>query len=366
MVTITGDRGFTRTDAAANEWAIRDDVLRLRLWGSHSSFLLSPLPTTECLVGSAAGCALRLDDPTGRVSRMHARLIRQDGKWLLRDADSTNGIRIDGARRHQIVLDPGVEIGIGGITLVAESGLSIALHGFLARLLGWGSDRIAVVDSALRTVRMAAARRHALVLCGDGDLVQIARSIHRHSIGSDESFAVCDPRRQPGGAIARSATNYTTGAAAWAAAAGGSVCVRRERLPRDFETLVEALRTPHPQAQLIVCAETMDDCERYRVAPIVIPPLASRAGELDRIMDEFIQDAITEFSVQDMRFSVRERAWVRQHASSSVPEIEKATRRLVALRASPSVSNAATRLGMATVSLTRWIDRRPLPKGIRT
>jgi hypothetical protein len=42
-------------------------------------------------------------------------------------------------------------------------------------------------------------------------------------------------------------------------------------------------------------------------------------------------------------------------------EIEKATRRVVALRVSRNLSQAAARLGMAPVSLWRWILRRKLP-----
>jgi hypothetical protein len=40
---------------------------------------------------------------------------------------------------------------------------------------------------------------------------------------------------------------------------------------------------------------------------------------------------------------------------------EKATLRLVAIRASRNMSGAAERLGMAPVSLSRWLDRRKLP-----
>jgi hypothetical protein len=47
-----------------------------------------------------------------------------------------------------------------------------------------------------------------------------------------------------------------------------------------------------------------------------------------------------------------------EHGTSSLSEIEKSTLRLVALRAAPNMSNAAARLGMAPVSLSRWIDRR--------
>jgi ActR/RegA family two-component response regulator len=51
---------------------------------------------------------------------------------------------------------------------------------------------------------------------------------------------------------------------------------------------------------------------------------------------------------------------VRQHAVTSLAEVEKATLRLVALRTSRNPSNAAARLGMASVSLSRWVDRRKL------
>ncbi|TMQ06141.1 MAG: FHA domain-containing protein, partial [Deltaproteobacteria bacterium] len=162
-------------------------------------------------VGSAPGCEIRLDDPLHQVSRLHARLVREGHKWILRDGDSKNGLRVDGARRSEIVLEPGLEIGIGGITLIAESPLSIALRGFLARLLGWGSDRAESVDHALRSVRMAAARRAALVLCGDGDLVSMAQSIHRHARGADRRFVLCDPRRPRRKATVRSAESYATG-----------------------------------------------------------------------------------------------------------------------------------------------------------
>jgi hypothetical protein len=44
-----------------------------------------------------------------------------------------------------------------------------------------------------------------------------------------------------------------------------------------------------------------------------------------------------------------------------LPDIEKATLRLVAIRESRNLSSAAARLGMAPVSLSRWIGRRKLP-----
>jgi transcriptional regulator with GAF, ATPase, and Fis domain len=99
----------------------------------------------------------------------------------------------------------------------------------------------------------------------------------------------------------------------------------------------------------------------YLAAPIQVPPLASREAELDRIIAEYAEDAIAELGTRRTGFLAIDRAWVREHAASSLPEIEKATLRLVAIRESRNLSNAAARLGMAPVSLSRWIGRRSLP-----
>jgi len=354
----------TKTDVAVNEWAIDDGVVRLREWGTDRIWVLPPPPADECTIGAAETCAVQLDDPSGRVSRVHARLGREHAKWLLRDLGSKNGVRLDGARRTEVVLEPGVEIGIGGITLIAESPRSIALREFLARLLGWRSDRTEVVDHALRSIRMAATRRFALVLCGEGDLVPMARSIHRHALGDERPFVVCDPRRRQGKATVRSAENYETGLRALAAATGGSLCVRGRRLPRDFTEVVVALRDPGSRVELVVCAHGPQDCEPFLAAPIVVPPLASRAAELDRIITEYAEDALAQLApIGGSRtgFLAVDREWVRTHSASSLPDIEKATLRLAAIRESRNLSNAAARLGMAPVSLSRWIGRRSLP-----
>jgi hypothetical protein len=351
----------TKTDVAANEWDIDDDVMRLREWGTDTIRVLPAPPVGACTVGSAEDCALRLEDPTGQLSRVHASLIHDRSRWLLRDLGSKNGVRLDGARRMEIVLEPCVEIGLGGLTLIAESSRSVELRGFLARLLGWRSDRIEVIDHALRSIRMAATRRVALVLCGDGDLVPTARSIHRHTLGTERPFIVCDPRRRRAAATVRSAENYNTGMQALAAAHGGTLCVRSRRLPRDFDDVVAALRAPSARVQLVICAGTPDDCRTRCATPIIVPSLTGRAAELDRIIDEYAQDAITELHAPRGGFLAVDRAWIREHAAASLPELEKATLRLVAIRHSRNLSNAADRLGMAPVSLSRWIGRRRLP-----
>src|SRR5262249_706043 len=145
----------TRTDVATSEWTVDDRVIRLRQWGSDLIRVLPEPPVVDWTVGAPRSCPPRLDDPSGPVSPAPPCLIYDQGRWLLRGLGSKNGMKLDGARRSEIVLEPGIEIGIGGLTLIAESSRSIALRSFLARLLGWRTDRIEVVDHALRSVRMA-------------------------------------------------------------------------------------------------------------------------------------------------------------------------------------------------------------------
>jgi transcriptional regulator of acetoin/glycerol metabolism len=83
--------------------------------------------------------------------------------------------------------------------------------------------------------------------------------------------------------------------------------------------------------------------------------------ELVRIIDEYAADAVTALGIQPNSFPSSDREWVLEHAASSLPEIEKATRRLRSIRETGNLNQAAARLGMARVSLHKWIRRRPLP-----
>lgn len=236
-----------------------------------------------------------------------------------------------------------------------------SLHAFVSRLLGWTRDE--EVDHALRSLELAASHRAHLVLCGAGDLVPIASALHRRTLGTGRPFIVCDPRRRDAPASVRSPANQENGVAALDAARGGSLCVRSSRLPRDFSTVAALVRDPGVHVQFIVCADLRSTNEVLLTVPvpITIRSLRDRVCELPRVVDEYALDAITALGEHRNCFSDHDRAWVLEYASSSLMEIEKATLRLVALRTSANMSGAAERLGMAPVSLSRWVGRRRPP-----
>jgi hypothetical protein len=233
------------------------------------------------------------------------------------------------------------------------------LRGYLGRLLGW--TKTSAIEDALRSIELATEHRAHLVLCGRGDLVPLAHGLHRRAFCAGTPFSVCDPRRSNTGVTVRLPVTHLDIAAAFDAAVAGALCTRRRRPPHEFSSLVGRPRDGN--VQYICLAE--DSLQwLVRPGPIEVPALAQRAGELPRVVDEYVFDAVVELAPTSRTLAVtdRDRQWLIEHAARmSLAEIEKATLRLVALRSSPNLSQAAARLGMAAVSLHRWMGRRRLP-----
>lgn len=72
------------------------------------------LETTTTL-GRLPSCDVTLDDPS--VSRRHARIAQQDGRWTIEDLGSTNGLRINGQPVGRAQLRDGDRLELGGVAL---------------------------------------------------------------------------------------------------------------------------------------------------------------------------------------------------------------------------------------------------------
>ena len=58
-----------------------------------------------------------------------------------------------------------------------------------------------------------------------------------------------------------------------------------------------------------------------------------------------------------------DRGWVRRHEAATLAQIEKAARRLAAIRGNGgSITRAAAQLGMSHAALSEWVARRTLPE----
>jgi hypothetical protein len=315
--------------------------------------------SSSCASGPSA--PLRIVHPSRLVSRKHARLRREGTWWRIEDLHSKNGIRQDRKQVDGFLIAPGVEIGMGRVTLIAENHALIGLRGYLARVLGWDGEALIAVESAIQAIRVAANRRQPLIIGGTEDLVAVARQIHLRTTPRGTPFVVCGERREPDVAVHVTAIEADP-AAAFACAASGTVCVRAEQLPVDFDRLMAVAHEPAVRArtQLIICASKTPPWWGINHS-LVIPPLRRRPDrDLQRIVAEYASDAAHELGAAPSRFTDAERDWVVQHEASSFADIEIATQRIVAFNDAGNPHRAAARLGLSHVALGKWLKRRGL------
>lgn len=77
-------------------------------------------PDKPFTFGRLPTCSLPIPSP--RVSRVHAEIVWQEGKPVIRDKGSQNGIQVGGQQMKERALEPGDEIVIGPFTCVYQFG----------------------------------------------------------------------------------------------------------------------------------------------------------------------------------------------------------------------------------------------------
>jgi hypothetical protein len=346
----------TTRDSVRDRWQLTDDVFRMRELATADARVLPQSAVRELSIGSAKNAWWRVQDIKERVSLKHGVLFREDGKWILRDSGSTNGISFAGHRYNRLVLEPAQEIGIGGVTIITESNLSIALHAYLSRILGW--KNILAVDLALRALRVAAMRETALVLCGE-DLVSVARSIHCKALGVDRPFVYCGPANV---GLGRSVVFTEDGTSGLAASRNGTLCLVNEKLPGDYLSVNRAFQDPDTRAMLMVCSKRT--LVIHGVHSIEIPPLSSREKDIPRIITEYAADAKVALGIEHSEFPSEYVDWIREKHAKTLEQIARSTERLVALQATSSIYAAAKIIGISGQGLHRWIGQHGMPPSL--
>jgi hypothetical protein len=107
-----GDFGHTMVYSAereARKLAPRQGAgARALLVGEDKRTVLSG---SRLLIGRSRDCDITIDDPN--VSRRHAELRNEDGRWVVSDLGSTNGVKVNGRRVERAALEPGDELVLG-------------------------------------------------------------------------------------------------------------------------------------------------------------------------------------------------------------------------------------------------------------
>ena len=202
--------------------------------------------------------------------------------------------------------------------------------------------------------------RAPLLLLGRDDMMPAAYTLHRHTLGAQRPFVVCNPRTETKRVSVRAPRSIASGVKAFWAARGGTLYLRHPFLPKDLRALMKLVRDPNAFVRLVV---GLDEHPKPIVdllgpAAVRVPMLQERQQEISRIVSEYAVDARLALGAPASSFTDTDQAWVVAHAAKSFAEIEKATLRVVALNTSKNVSAAARLLGMQAVSLGRWMSRR--------
>jgi hypothetical protein len=232
------------------------------------------------------------------------------------------------------------------------------LRDFCRRLLGLPEARSVQIDDAVEGVIRAVSRGLPIALRGSSDLVPVAYALHRRIVGEDRPFVVCDPRRREVEGSVRAPPNRRTVALAVEAAVDGSICLRSRRLPADFDRLCESVRDAAPFPTVFICLHGDDRLRDLLCRPLEIPPLAARASESYRLLQEALDEAAAALGMARLRIPRQARQGVLEGVASFA-ELEKTALRIVALASTRNPSQAAVCLGIAPVSLMRWLHRRP-------
>jgi FHA domain-containing protein len=354
------------TTSRPAEWAIDDEVIRLREWATAHVHPLADDAAEVLTVGTAASCAIRVRDRSRRVGRVHARLERGRGRWTVVDAGSEHGLFIDGTRCDRAELRPGLELSLGGaVTLLAESPRLIVLHETLERLLGWSQARRATVDDALRQIRDHDLHRAPLVLCGgpnEHDLIPIAKELHRLTLTEQQPFVVYKPHLP----VARAdgvAPTFADLATALREAQDGTLCMEHSLVSsREVIAIYAAVLPQQCRTHIVHCGNDPDDPDLL-TPRIVIPPLDARKTEIDRLISEYVREAAGRlYATKRIRLSPADREWLRTSACESLPELRTAVLRLVAVREAGGVTAASALLGLSHVGLAKWLNGRGFSK----
>lgn len=339
-------------------WRIRDAVLRLRERGTTDRVYGLPVPPVACRMGTASDLQLQLHDPSGTVSREHAELVPMEldseTVWKVIDLSSKNGLCCDGELLRACVLRPGLEVHLGSLRLIAESMELIDLLSFLRRCLGRAAERQEYVDEALQSLRDWAGQRAELVVVGDGDLQPVVRRLHNLVIGGDVPFTWCKP------------AEGTDAAAVVKAAATGTLCVDTRQRQEGAMAVVEHVHGTEYVArpQLVLCTADPTSAVTLkggleRPAVIQVPPLASRASELEDILQEYAWEVAREQRLP--RPALDDLEQLGRWTYGSLAEVEDDVLKLAMLR-TWGLRAGAARLGMSHGSLHSWM----LHRGLKT
>jgi hypothetical protein len=237
-------------------------------------------------------------------------------------------------------------------------------------MMGWRTELADALDVAFQNLRFAAAGKAVFMMCGEGDLLQLAQELHQLIGDEDRPFAFCSTggrrERQADHAAdsMHSLKRVASGREAIRLAYGGTICLDNRRLPRDVIPMLEQLRDARSLVQtlVIVLSKYVRKTEVFSPTPFIIPPLSDRQREIERLFAEYEALSAESLNIAPLNLPIAQRKWIRNHCKN-VSEFRTSVLRLIALHHAGSVYGAAGLLGITAPGLRQWLSARELAIG---
>lgn len=331
-------------------WILNDAVVGIRIVGTSFDYLLAGrelywIGRTQFHEQGAG--SIVIDNP--HVSDRHATIEQRNGRWIVFDRDSRNGIYVGDERRTMFELVPGLSFRIASIPLVAYSEGGRRARAQMQRYFGLGDGFQVTVEGVLRA---AGERRHiALVEPPGGGALAVARAIHDASSRATWPFEVVSAlgsERDQRKLLDR--------------AAYGTIVIPAEALPARKAPIFDWLASWSHQVRLTVIvppgtrlATVLPDALLTGATIIPIPTLAERTSELSALATHVRNDVCVRLGRMDLDLApadlrgIEARAW-----PDNIRELETYVERLLALRAFPKQAHAAKWLGVVPSTLVAW------------
>jgi DNA-binding NtrC family response regulator len=310
------------------------EVLRVIVVDGPSKGLVHVASGDRLCIGSAAGNDVVLDDP--RVSRFHVELRATGEGIALRDAGSTNGTFLAGARLERAVVPVGTELVIGQSRVRLESGGEVEVE-LLATDDGHGFGEFQARSSSMRRllarVERAARSDVAVLLVGESGTGKelLARALHEHGPRRNGPFETVDCASLSPTLVASQLFGHERGAftgadrrhvGAFERAHGGTIFLDEiGELPEQLQPMLLGALERKRFRRLggrdevsvdvrVVCATHRDlraevNAERFRldlyyrlaVVRLEVPPLRERLDDLEPLVRHFAAECRREADV---------------------------------------------------------------------
>ncbi len=331
-------------------WLLNEAVVGIRIVGTSVDYVLAGrelywIGRTQ--IHEQGAGSIVIDNP--HVSDRHATIELRNGRWIVFDRNSRNGVFVGDERRTMFELVPGISFRIASIPMVAYSEGGRRARAQMQRYFGLGDGFQVTVEGVLRT---AGERRHlALSEPPGGGALAVARAIHDASSRATWPFEVVSElgsERDQRKLLDR--------------AAYGTIVIPAEALPARKAAIFDWLASWSHQVRLTVIVPTstrlvsvLPDALLTGTTIIPLPPLSERASEVGALAAHVRNDVCIRLGRMDLDLSpsdvraIEARAW-----PENIRELETYVERLLALRAFPKQAHAARWLGVVPSTLVAW------------